>query len=108
MMHLILFLMALGALKAHFHCSSSLIASPIKLHQACGICATKHLKKNCTGYKKLDIIIPLGVDKTAEWSISFVLVSKANGEVRLCLDPLRLNQALMLCIAVLSNLPRFV
>ena len=30
---LIMCLMALGALKAHFHCSSSLIASPVKCHQ---------------------------------------------------------------------------
>ena len=32
-MYLIISLMALGALKAHFCCSSSLIASPIKCHQ---------------------------------------------------------------------------
>ena len=32
-MFLIMFLMALGALKAHFHCSSSMIANPIKCHQ---------------------------------------------------------------------------
>ena len=38
---------------------------------------------------------PLGVDETAEWCNSFVLVPKANGKVRLCLDPARLNQALI-------------
>ena len=43
----------------------------------------------------LDIITPLGVDKAVEWFNSFVLVPKANGKVRLCLDPVRLNQALM-------------
>ena len=37
--------------------------------------------------QELDIIILLGVDKTAEWCNSFVLVSKANGNVQLCLDP---------------------
>ena len=40
----------------------------------------------------LDIITPLGVDKIAEWCNSFVLVPKANGKVRLCLDPARLNR----------------
>ena len=43
----------------------------------------------------MDIITPLGVDKMAEWYNSFVLVPKANGKVRLCLDPARLNQALI-------------
>ena len=35
------------------------------------------------------------VDETAEWCKSFVLVPKANGKVRLCLDPLRLNHTLI-------------
>ena len=43
----------------------------------------------------MDIITPLGVDETAEWCNSFVLVSKANGEVRLHSDPVRLNQVLI-------------
>ena len=45
--------------------------------------------------QKLDIITPLGVDETVEWYNSFVLVPKTNGKVRLCLDPVRLNQALI-------------
>ena len=45
--------------------------------------------------QKMDIITPLGVDKTAEWCNSFVLVPKANGKVRLCLDPVQLNPALI-------------
>ena len=45
--------------------------------------------------QKLDILALLGVDKTLEWCNSFVLVSKANGKVRLCLDPACLNQALI-------------
>ena len=40
----------------------------------------------------MDIITPLGVDKTVEWCNSFVLVPKANGKVKLCLDLARLNQ----------------
>ena len=43
----------------------------------------------------MDIITQLGVDEMAEWCNSFVLVLKANGKVRLCLDPAQLNQALI-------------
>ena len=45
--------------------------------------------------QEMDIIMPLGVDEALEWCNSFVLVSKANGKVRLCLDPAWLNQALI-------------
>ena len=38
------------------------------------------------------IITPLGVDEMAEWHNNFMLVPKPNGKVRLCLDPLRINQ----------------
>ena len=43
----------------------------------------------------MDIITPLGIDESTEWCNSFVLVPKANGKVRLCLDPVRLNQVLI-------------
>ena len=43
----------------------------------------------------MDIITPLGVNETVEWCNSFVLVPKANGKIRLCLDPARLHQALI-------------
>ena len=43
----------------------------------------------------MDTITPLGVNDTMEWCNSFELVPKANGKVRLCLDPVRLNQALI-------------
>ena len=39
--------------------------------------------------------MPLGVDEASEWCNSFVLVPKANGKVRLCLDSAWLNQALI-------------
>ena len=45
--------------------------------------------------QEIDIITPLGMNKTSEWCNSFMLVPKANGKVRLCLDPARLNQALI-------------
>ena len=43
----------------------------------------------------MDIIAPLGIDEISEWCNSFVVVPKANGKVWLCLDPARLNQALI-------------
>ena len=48
----------------------------------------KHLQKQ-------DLTAPLGVDETAEWCNSFVLVIKSNDRVRLCLDPAWLNQVLI-------------
>ena len=55
----------------------------------------KLLKEEFQWLQKTDIITPLGVDETAEWCNSFVLEPKSNGKVRLCLDPVRLNQALI-------------
>ena len=55
----------------------------------------KPFKDKLDWLQKLDIITPLGIDKTVEWCNSFVLVPKANGKARLCLNPVRLNQALI-------------
>ena len=55
----------------------------------------KPFKEELECLQKMDIIIPLGVDELAEWCNSFVLVPKANGKVRLCLDPVRLHQVLI-------------
>ena len=55
----------------------------------------KPFKDELDWLHKPDIIIPLGVDEIVEWCNSFVLVPKANGKVQLCLDPVRLNQALI-------------
>ena len=55
----------------------------------------KPFKKELKWLQELDIITPLGVDKTAEWCNSFVVVPKANSKVQLCLDPVWLNQALI-------------
>ena len=55
----------------------------------------KGFKDELDQLQKLDIITSLGIDETVEWCNSFVLVPKANGKVRLCLDPARLNQALI-------------
>ena len=55
----------------------------------------KPFKEELEQLQKMDIITHLGVDEMVKWCNSFVLVSKANGKVRLCLDPVRLNQALI-------------
>ena len=47
----------------------------------------KPFKEELERLQGMDIITPLGVDETSEWCNSFVLVPKANGKVRLCLDP---------------------
>ena len=70
-----------------------------KPYQAPPLCVAYALqnpfKDELDWLQKLDIITPLGVEKTAEWCSSFVLVPKANGKVRLYLDPVRLNQVLI-------------
>ena len=55
----------------------------------------KPLQEELEQLQQLDIIAPLGIDKILEWCNSFVVVPKANGKVQLCLDPARLNQALI-------------
>ena len=55
----------------------------------------KPFKEELECLQKMDIITLLGVDEMAEWCNSFVLVPKANGKVRLCLNPTRLNQTLI-------------
>ena len=55
----------------------------------------KPIKEELEHLQKTDIITPLGVDDSAGWCNSFVLVPKASGKVGLCLDPARLNQVLI-------------
>ena len=55
----------------------------------------KLFKEELKQLQEMDIISPLGVDEMAEWCNSFVVVPKVNGKVRLCLDPVQLNQALI-------------
>ena len=51
----------------------------------------KPFKEQLQHLQELDIIVPLGVDETAEWCNRYVLVPKANGKVWLYLDPVQLN-----------------
>ena len=53
----------------------------------------KPFQKELERLQKQDIITPPGAEETSEWCNSFVLVSKANVKVRLCLDLACLNQA---------------
>ena len=53
------------------------------------------LKEELERLKRQQIIVPLYMDETSEWCYSFVLVPKANGKVRLCVDPARLNKTLV-------------
>ena len=55
----------------------------------------KLFKEELDWLQKMDLITPLGVNETVEWCNSFVLVPKLSGKVRLCSDPMRLNQALI-------------
>ena len=55
----------------------------------------KPFKDELERLKQQDIITPPAVDKMSEWCNSFVLVTKANGMIRLCLDPAWLNQTLI-------------
>ena len=45
--------------------------------------------------QKQQNLVPLGVDETSEWCNSFMLVPKANGKIRLYLDPAWLNKVLI-------------
>ena len=45
--------------------------------------------------KLQELIVPLDVDEMSEECNSFVLASKANSKVQLCLDPARLNKVLI-------------
>ena len=45
--------------------------------------------------QKQQITVPLSVDETLEWCISFVLDPKPNGKVQFCLDLATLNKVLI-------------
>ena len=71
----------------------------LKLNQAPLRCVAyalqKPFKEERERLQKQDIKAPWGIYETSEWCKSFVLVPKANGKVRLCLEPAQLNQALI-------------
>ena len=52
-------------------------------------------KEELERHQQQDLITQLGINEMAEWCNIFVPVPKPCGKVRLCLDPARLNQALI-------------
>ena len=70
-----------------------------KPYQVSPICMAHMLQKpfeeKLKRLQKQDIVASLGVDESAKWCNSFVLVPKANGRVKVCLDPSLLNQTLI-------------
>ena len=66
-------------------------SKPYQVPQRCMVYELqKPFKGEMKRLQKQYIIAHLGVDETSEWCNSFVLVPKANGKVRLCLDPAQL------------------
>ena len=55
----------------------------------------KPLKEKLEWLQTQRISIPLGADKIYEWCNSFILVPKANGKLKLCLDLVQINEALI-------------
>ena len=55
----------------------------------------KQFKEELKWLQQQDIITDVEMDETAEWCNGFILVPKTNRQVRLCLDPARLNQTLI-------------
>ena len=85
-----------GCFKGTFSLQLKSDSKPYQMPHRCVVYALqKPFKEEQEHLQKMDIITPLGVGEMAEWCNSFVLVPKANGKVRLCLDPAQLNQALI-------------
>ena len=95
MIHFRMSLMALGASKSHSLYSSNQITNHKVPPRHVAYVLQKPFREELEHLQKMDIITPLGVDEMTEWCNSFVLVPKANGKVRLCLDLACLNQALI-------------
>ena len=86
----------IGCFKDTFSLQLKLDSKPYQVPLRCVAYALqKPFQEELDHLQKLDIITPLGVDEIVKSCNSFMLVPKTNGKVRLCLDPLRLNQALV-------------
>ena len=72
----------IGCFEGLFSLQLKLDSKPYQVPPRCiAYALQKPFKEELQWLQKLDIIAPLGVDKTAEWCNSFVLVPKANGRV---------------------------
>ena len=91
-----MYLMVSGALMILSHYRSNQIASHTRHPPRCiSYTLQQPCKEELEHLQQQDNITLLGIDETAKWCNSFVLVSKLNGKIRLCLDPARLNQVLI-------------
>ena len=78
----------IGCFKGTFSLQLKADSKPYQAPPRCVAYALqKPFKEELEHLQKMDIITPLGVDEMAGWCNSYVLVPKANGKVRLCLDP---------------------
>ena len=78
----------IGCFKGTFSLQLKLDSKPYQALPRCiAYALQKPFKEELQQLQELDILMLLGVDETAEWCTSFVLVPKANGKVQLCLHP---------------------
>ena len=89
-------------LKTHLVYRSNMTSSHTRHPSIVACVLQESLMEDLERLQKQQIIVPLGMNETLEWCISFILVSKANGKVQLCLDTARLNKAL---IRLLQRVP---
>ena len=86
----------IGCFKGTFSLQLKPDSKPYQAPPRCVVYALqKPLQEELEQLQQLDIISPLGIDEISQWCISFLVVPKANSKVWLCLDPARLNQALI-------------
>ena len=86
----------IGCFKGTFSLQLKPGSRPYQVPPRCVAYALQKIcKEELEHLQKMDIITPLGVDETAEWCNSFVLVPKANSKVRLYFDEAQLNQSLI-------------
>ena len=84
----------LGASRAHFHCRSKKVQNHIQHHLDLANMLQESLKKEFERLQEQQIATLLDLDKTTKCN-SFIIVTKPNGTVHLCLDPTCLNQMLI-------------
>ena len=79
---------AIGCFDGTISLQLKLDSKPYQLLPRCvAYVLQKPFKEELKQLQQQDIITPPGDDETVEWCNSFVLVPKANGRIRLCLDP---------------------
>ena len=82
-------------LMACFHCRLKQTANLAEPPRCVTYALQKLLKEELEWLYQQDIIIPIGIDKTAEWCNCFALLLKPNGRVMLCLYVMWLNETLI-------------